>query len=107
MNPPATCAAAGCDNPVPDRAGQPGRPNLYCSPTCRPSTGRRRRAPLSIDVHQDDDDTGNPRTWTVQLRRGVDTITIGRDLGRFTAAALARDLQQLIHPARQEGDPID
>lgn len=103
---PKTCAAPGCDNPVPESAG-PGRPFTYCSPQCRPSSKPRRYRPTpAIDVHQDDSDDGRPRSWTVALRRGADTVTIGTDLGRFSATALARDLQQLIHP-RHEGGPTD
>lgn len=103
-----TCAAPGCDNPVPDTTGKAGRPFTYCSPHCRPS-GKTRRypPPLAVDVHQDDSDNANPRSWTVALRRGTDTVTIGTDLGRFSATALARDLQQLIHPPRHQGGPTD
>jgi hypothetical protein len=103
-----TCAASGCDNPVPDRNGTPGRPFIYCSPHCRPSSKPRRyRPPLAVDVHQDDRDDANPRSWTVALRRGADTVTIRTDLGRFSATALARDLQHLIHPPRHEGGRTD
>lgn len=101
-----TCAAPGCDNPVPERNGTPGRPFTYCSPPCRPSTkSRRYRPPLTVDINQHDSDDTNPRSWTVQLRRGANRVTIGTDLGRFSATALARDLQQLIHPPPHEGGP--
>lgn len=102
-----TCAASGCDNPVPDRNGKPGLPFTYCSPQCQPSSKPRRYRPaLTVDAHQDDTDDGTPRSWTVALRRGADTVNIATDLGRFSASALARDLQQLIHP-RHEGGPTD
>ncbi len=105
---PKTCAATGCDNPVPDTTGKAGRPFTYCSPQCRPSNKPRRyRPPLAVDVHQDDSDNTNPRSWTVTLRRGAASVTIGTDLGRFSATALARDLQKLIHPPRHEGGPTD
>lgn len=107
---PRTCAASGCDNPVPDRNGTPGRPFLYCSPQCRPSSKPHHyRPPLTVDIHQDNDadNTHNPRTWTVALRRGADTVIIGDQLGRFSATALARDLQQLIHPPPHQGGPTD
>ena len=46
------------------------------------------------------------RSWTVRLRRGPSTVIIGQDLGRFSATALARDLQQLLDP-QHGGGPIE
>lgn len=111
MNAKKICAAPGCDNTIPDRAGTPGRPYKYCSPRCRPSHNRRRRsrAPITVEVDQPDtlDDALHlARSWTVRLRRGPDSVTIGHDLGRFSATALARDLEQLIDP-QHEGDAIE
>lgn len=107
------CAAAGCTNTIPDRTGQPGRPHQYCSPRCRPSRTRRRgpRPPLLVEVHQPDTDPDSAalhhaRSWTVQLRRGPNAVIIGQDLGRFSATALARDLQQLLDPL-PEGAAIE
>ena len=106
----AICAADGCTNPIPDRNGTPGRPFTYCSPRCRPSRARRRgsRPPLLVEVDQPDIDPGGDalrlaRSWTVRLRRGPDTVIIGHDLGRFSATALARDLQQLLDPQPDGG----
>ncbi len=103
------CAADGCNNTIPDRTGQPGRPYKYCSPRCRPSRNRRPgSSPLIVEVDQPDTDTGGDalhlaRSWTVRLRRGPDNVIIGQNLGRFSATALARDLQQLLDPQHEGG----
>jgi hypothetical protein len=93
------------------RPRQNGRPPIYCTPACRPShKNHPQRGHISVELGQTDDDTtDNPgRSWTVTLRRGQRTVTIGHDLGRFAATALANDLQQLIHPQTQhQGGPID
>jgi len=111
MSAATICAADGCTNTIPDRSGQPGRPYQYCSPRCRPSHNRQRRArgPLVVDLDQPDPDSDTRhagRSWTVRLRRGPDSVIIGRDLGRFSATALARDLQQLLGP-KHEGGAIE
>jgi len=112
MTAATTCAADSCDNTIPDRTGQRGRPFKYCSPKCRPSTFRRNgsRQPLLVEVDQPDTDPDGdalhqPRSWTVRLRRGPNTVTVGQNLGRFSATALARDLQQLLDP--QPGGTIE
>jgi hypothetical protein len=108
-----TCARAGCDNPVIRRPRQNGRPPIYCSPACRPSRKNhpnrgRFRDPITVEINQHDNDDNPSRSWTVELRNGTRTVTIGHDLGRFAATALFNDLQQLIHPQTQhQGDPID
>lgn len=96
------CAAAACTNPVP-ATGRPGRPAIYCSPSCRPARkpGTRRRPPAltveAVDTNNDTNPPGrNPRSWTVRLRRGTTTVTVADHLGRFTATALAGDIQHLI-----------
>jgi hypothetical protein len=107
------CARPDCTNPVIRRPRQNGRPPIYCSPACRPSRQNHpQRGQISVEISQADDDTADHlhhrRSWTVTLRRGQRTATIGRDLGRFAAIALANDLQQLIHPrAQHQGGPID
>jgi hypothetical protein len=104
------CARPGCANPVTRRPGQAGRPPIYCSPACRPSR-RHARDQISVEVDQDDGTSDGPHTgraWTVTLRRGHRTVTVGRDLGRFAATALAGELDQLLHArTRHEGGPID
>jgi len=88
------CAAPDCDNPLPHRPGQPGRPPIYCSPRCRPShTGHS----LTIEIHNNDPLGEAGRDWHVQLRRGTRTVAIAHNLGRFSATALADDLQTLLH----------
>lgn len=104
------CAAPGCDNPVVRRHGKPGRPAIYCSPACRPSrVGRRGQLSIEVDQQEDAGDSDGPhpgRAWVVLLRRGPRTVIVGRDLGRFSATALAAELRQLLS-ARQEGDAIE
>jgi hypothetical protein len=106
-----TCARPGCTNPVVRRPGQNGRPPIYCTPACRPSHKTHpQRGQISVEIAQADDNTiDNPnRSWTVALRRGPRTVTIGHDLGRFAATALFNDLHQLIHPQTQhQGSHID
>lgn len=105
------CAAPGCPNPIPTTAGHRGRPYIYCSPACRPSRQNRRRRPragLTVEVDQPDADADGDalhlaRSWTVRLRRGPNTVVIGQDLGRFSATALARDLQELLDPQHEGG----
>ena len=109
MSVPA-CAAAGCDNDVERHPGRVGRPPIYCSPACRPSRASSgSRNPISVEVEQDDYDGGRPgRCWTVSLRRGTNTVVVGRDLGRFSATVLSGELRALLHPrTRQEGDAIE
>lgn len=97
------CAADGCTNPVP-ATGRPGRPAIYCSPACRPGRkpGNRRRTPALtvevVDTNNTNPPGRNPHSWTVRLRRGAVAVTVADHLGRFTATALADDLQHLIHP---------
>jgi hypothetical protein len=106
------CAAPGCTNPVPRRPGQTGRPPIYCSPACRPS---RTRSTLTIEIENHAHDTQPGRDWLVCLRRGNRTVVIAQGLGRFSAAALATELQSLlparIHhdhpPHHHQGDAID
>lgn len=108
MSGPA-CAAAGCDNAVERRPGRVGRPPIYCSPECRLSrtaSGAGRR--ISVEVEQEDHDGEPGRCWIVRLRRGTDTVVVGRDLGRFSATVLSGELRSLLHPrTRQEGVAIE
>lgn len=109
MSGPA-CAAAGCDNAVERHPGRVGRPPIYCSPACRPSrTGRPDHNQISVEVDQDDHDGDRPgRCWIVTLRRGTNTVVVGRDLGRFSATVLSGELRALLHSrTRQEGDAIE
>ena len=97
-----TCAAPGCDNPVP-RTHRRGRPAIYCTPDCRPS-----RQPgagnntLTVDMIAEQQ-TGRGRNWTATLRRGRHAVIIGQDLGHFAATLLAQQLRQLLHPRQQGG----
>jgi hypothetical protein len=110
VNAERTCAAEGCDNTV-VRLRRPGRPAIYCSPDCRPShiAGPGHRA-VAVEVAQDDEqDDGSQagRNWVVRLQRGPDIVTIARDLGRFSALALAGELHRLFGPAQQKGGSIE
>ncbi len=107
----STCAAAECTNPVPAASGRPGRPQIYCTPACRPShkpRSRRRPSALTVELVDTNNDTNppgrNPHCWTVRLCRGPASVTVAEHLGRFTATALAGDLQHLLYP---EGDATD
>jgi hypothetical protein len=94
MSPEHRCARDGCNNPVPTTPGRRGRPPIYCSANCRPS-----RLPRTVAVEvdrQDGDDVEAGREWTVQLRRGTQTVVVGHDLGRFSATALATDLRRVL-----------
>ncbi len=99
-----TCAAAGCANPVP--ATPRGRPARYCSPACRPSRQRRPSVTIELD-HPTASPDGRPpeRVWAVQLRRGEHVVVIAEDLGWPTATALARQLEDLLQPRRQQPAP--
>ncbi len=103
-----TCASPGCDNPVARKPGRRGRPPIYCSPSCRPSRkGTGSKVHVDVD-HDGNDDEGAGRFWTVALRRGHRRVVVGRELGRFSATALAGELRALLQPrSRQEGDAIE
>jgi len=105
------CAADSCQNLV-VRSRRPGRPAIYCSSDCRPSRIAGPGQPaVVVEVAQDDehDDDGIKagRHWVVRLQRGHDIVTIGRDLGRFSAQALAGDLRRLFGPTGQGGGAIE
>ena len=109
MSGPA-CAAAGCDNTVERRPGRVGRPPIYCSPACRPSrTGCAGRNSISVEVDQEDHEGDRPgRSWMVTLRRGTNSVVVGRDLGRFSATVLSGELRALLQPgARRDGGAIE
>ena len=101
----ATCAAAGCTNPI-ERRHRRGRPPLYCSPTCR-----HRAARVTVEVDHEDL-TGRPvgRVWLVRLRRRNHTVVIADGLGRPSADYLADQIARALPPAPrrppQGGDAI-
>ena len=103
-----TCAADGCDNPVPRRPGKIGRPPIYCSPACRPS---RARPAVYVEAERADDSDDPSRGWEVRLRRGEHVVVLQRQLGRFSATALAADVLALLEGspalAGQEGGTIE
>lgn len=106
----AVCAAAGCDNPVERHPGRVGRPPIYCSPACRPSrTGCVGRNQISVEVDLQDHDGDRPgRCWMVTLRRGTNSVVVGRDLGRFSATVLSGELRAILQPgARRDGGAIE
>lgn len=104
---PAACAALGCSNLVPRRAGA-GRPAVYCSPVCRPN---HRRPGILVEVdHPETSPDGRPveRVWAVRLRRGRDFVVIADDLGWPSANALAGALDDLLRPSsRQTGGTME
>ena len=112
MNPAAvTCAAPGCDQPVP-HTNHTGRPAIYCSPGCRPSNNRTPRRPhILVEVeHPETGPDGRPadRVWTVRLRRAQHVVTIADNIGWPTANALAHQLNDLLNTTPQrKGAAID
>lgn len=107
--PETICAAPGCANPVPPRVGRVGRPPIYCSPECRPS-GRLRRPGLVVEIDHDESDADAPkaRDWLVRLRRGSESVVVGRRLGALSAQTFATELRSFLGvTAGQEGGVIE
>jgi hypothetical protein len=100
------CAAHGCQNIV-VRSRRPGRPPIYCSAECRPSRIAAAGPVVAVDVAQDDKDSDDGsragRDWIVRLQRGHDSVIVGRDLGRFSAQALAGELRRFLTGASNDG----
>jgi hypothetical protein len=103
--PVVICAAPGCENPVERHPGRVGRPPIYCSPACRPTLAKE---VLVVEVVQDDvEDREFGREWIVRLRRGMHTVSVRRELGRFSAEAFARELRyffQGVGPTQRRED---
>lgn len=98
-----TCAAQGCENPVPRKPR--GRPAIYCSAGCRPS---QRTSGIDVELLRGDDDAGSAgRIWTVRLRRRGRSVTVAESLGWPSASTLASDLIELLTPRRRRGSRID
>jgi hypothetical protein len=107
-DPPVTCAAPGCQNPI-ARKGR-GRPAVYCSPACRPAARGHRPVRVLVEVdHEPTPDDLRPagRIWLVRLRRGDQRVVIAAELGRPSAEHLAAQLTALLSPRRTKGAPID
>jgi hypothetical protein len=103
----ATCAAADCTNAVTPKPR--GRPALYCTPQCRPSSRGTQRLVVELE-HPDTCADGRPpeRVWMVRLRRGSRTVVIAPALGWPSANALATELSCLLErPSRHQGAAID
>ena len=104
----AVCAAPGCGKPVPPRRpGAIGRPPIYCSIACRPSS--KWHAPLTVDVEDEAQGTtgGRGHDWTVRLRRGRRSVVVVRGLGWLSANTLAADLRRFLFPQEEGGDTIE
>jgi hypothetical protein len=102
----AVCAAPGCGKPVPTRRpGAIGRPPIYCSVACRPSS--KWHGQLQIDIEQGADDPADRgRDWSVRLRRGRRAVVVARGLGWLSANDLAADLRRFLSPQEEGGDTI-
>ena len=94
-----TCAADGCENPVPRGTGR-GRPFIYCSASCRPTAKQTSSlAPLVAEIdHAPTIDNVRPagRIWSVRLRRGIRIVTLAEELGRPSADHLVAQINELI-----------
>ena len=106
-----TCAATGCENPVPERTGR-GRPFLYCSASCRPTGQRQHRlGDLVVEIdHAEVADNIRPagRIWSVRLRRGTRSVTVAEELGRPSADHLVAQLSELIgKPSGAKGGAVE
>jgi len=105
----STCAADGCENVV--VPNERGRPQIYCSPACRPSsraTYDQSRLVVELD-HEPTHDDARPsgRIWQVRLRRGSRSVTIAEGLGRPSAEHLGRRIDELLSTRRTGGGAID
>jgi len=97
-----SCAALGCENPVP-RGGR-GRPAIYCSPECRPAERGRSGVHVVVEVDHEpiaDDEGPAGRIWLVRLRRGEQCVVIAAELGRPSAEHLAAQLNTLLATRRR------
>jgi hypothetical protein len=102
MSVPVTCAAPGCEMPVP-RGGR-GRPAIYCSPQWRPAARGRSGVHIIVEVdHQPipDDERPAGRIWLVRLRRAEQAVVIAAELGRPSAEHLAAQLNTLLATRRR------
>ncbi len=102
MAPEPTCAAPGCDNPLPS-VGR-GRPARYCSTTCRVRAHRQRNDhtdPITVEVdHGSATSRGRhpDRAWLIRLRRGDRSVIVTWGLSRRAADRLADEITQLLEP---------
>ena len=96
-----SCAAPGCDRPLP-RAGT-GRPARFCSPGCRVRSHRAatqdKAKPVSVEVDLGSASSrGRPieRAWLVRLRRGHRSVIVAIGLRRPAADRLAEQIADLL-----------
>jgi hypothetical protein len=103
----ATCAASGCDRPVPN-SGRPGRPAIYCSAQCRPSGAKTHRLVVEIDAPSvADGERPSGRVFRVRLRRGARAVVVADGLGRLAATAFALDIEAVVTPNSRGGGAIE
>ena len=95
----SSCQAVGCTNEVAQTSTR-GRPALYCSPACRPSSPKRRSARLlSVEIGHEPTEPGSRpigRVWFVQLGDGTTSVVVASGLGRPSADHLAGQLSELL-----------
>ena len=98
----STCAADGCDNAVVQN--ERGRPQIYCSPPCRPSS----RA--TYQSRSSSSSTMSPRRttpvppdgiWQVRLRRRPKTSRSPTVSADPSAQRLASDRRAALNPTRR------
>ena len=99
MTASSTCQAIGCTNEV-TQTSTTGRPTIYCSPACRPSSSKRRPARrLRVEIGHEPTEPGfRPvgRVWFVQLGKGTKSVRVASGLGRPSADHLAGQLSKLL-----------
>ena len=99
--PGPSCAAPGCDRPLP-LAGT-GRPARFCSPACRVRSHRAatkdKAEPVSVEIDLGSASSrGRPieRAWLVRLRRGQRSVIVAIGLRRPAADRLAEQIADLL-----------
>jgi len=61
-----------------------------------------------VEIDHDEQDVDTTRDWVVRLRRGPESVVVGRKLGALSARAFATELRSFLGvTSGQEGGTID
>jgi hypothetical protein len=61
-----------------------------------------------VELDHDDHDVNTARDWVVRLRRGPESVVVGRGLGALSARAFASELRSFLGvTGEQEGGTIE